>query len=145
MSDATSVEHIEAMLRARGGRVTSTRRATIDVLVAGGHHRHLSADEVADEVRRAHPDVAESTIYRTLSALEELGVVTHVHLGHGPSTYHLADEGHRHLSCQRCGRVTEVPAWEFAELTTHLRETYGFVLSEEHFALIGSCRACAGA
>ncbi|MBO0747241.1 MAG: transcriptional repressor [Acidimicrobiaceae bacterium] len=136
------VEDVVSMLRARGGRVTATRRVTIDVLLAGGDHRHLSADEVAGEVRKRLPDVAESTIYRTLTALEELGVVTHVHLGHGPSTFHLADQGHRHLVCQSCESVTEVPAWEFAALAQRLDEVYGFAMSSEHFAIVGRCRKC---
>lgn len=130
------------MLRARGGRVTATRRVTIDVLLAGGDHRHLSAEEVAGEVRQRLPDVAESTIYRTLTALEELGVVTHVHLGHGPSTFHLADQGHRHLVCQHCESVTEVPAYEFAALARRLDDAYGFAMSSEHFAIVGRCRNC---
>jgi Fur family transcriptional regulator, ferric uptake regulator len=139
---APAVEDVVSLLRARGGRVTATRRVTIDVLVAGGDHRHLSAEDVAAEVRKRLPDVAESTIYRTLTALEELGVVTHVHLGHGPSTFHLADQGHRHLVCQRCESVTEVPAHEFAALARRLDEAYGFAMSSEHFAIVGRCRNC---
>jgi Fur family ferric uptake transcriptional regulator len=135
-------EEIVALLRARGGRVTPTRRATIDVLLAGGEHRHLSAEDVATEVRRRLPDVAESTIYRTLTALEELGVVTHVHLGHGPGTFHLAEAAHRHLVCQRCDSVIEVPAFEFIALARRLEEVYGFAMSSEHFAIVGQCRNC---
>jgi Fur family transcriptional regulator, ferric uptake regulator len=135
-------EEIVALLRARGGRVTPTRRATIDVLLAGGEHRHLSAEDVATEVRRRLPDVAESTIYRTLTALEELGVVTHVHLGHGPGTFHLAEAAHRHLVCQRCDSVIEVPAFEFMALARRLEEVYGFAMSSEHFAIVGQCWNC---
>src|SRR5277367_4587959 len=102
---AAAAEGIVAKLRASGGRITATRRATIEVLLAGGDHRHLSAEDVAAEVRARLPDVAESTIYRTLAALEELGVVTHVHLGHGPSTFHLADQAHRHLVCRHCQAI----------------------------------------
>lgn len=137
-----STEEVIALLRARGGRVTATRRATIDVLLAGGDHRHLRAEDVAAEVRQRLPDVAESTIYRTLSALEELGVVTHVHLGHGPSTFHLTHQPHRHLVCQRCQRVVEVPAEEFAALARRLEERYGFAMSSEHFAIAGLCASC---
>lgn len=141
-ADDTAKERVVALLRARGGRVTPTRRATIDVLLAGGGHRHLSAEDVAAEVRRCLPDVAESTIYRTLSALEDLDVVTHVHLDHGPSTFHLSDQAHRHLVCRQCHTVTEVPSFEFVELSRRLDEEYGFAMSTEHFAILGQCRAC---
>jgi Fur family ferric uptake transcriptional regulator len=136
---ADPVEGILAKLRSAGNRITSTRRATVEVLVAGGH---LSAEEIVDEVRRRLPDVAGSTIYRTLTALEELGVVTHVHLGHGPSTFQIADPGHRHLVCDLCNRVVEVPNEEFAQLSERLDAVYGFSIPVEHFALIGRCRSC---
>ncbi len=139
---APGTEGIVAMLRARGGRVTSTRRATINVLLAGGKHRHLNAEQIAAEVRDRLPDVAESTIYRTLTALEEVGVVTHVHLGHGPSTFHLTNQTHRHLVCRRCEAVIEVPSYEFIELSRRLEDVYGFAMSSEHFAIVGECRTC---
>jgi Fur family ferric uptake transcriptional regulator len=129
-------------MRDRGGRMTAPRRATIDVLLAGNEHRHLSAEEIAADVRTRLPEVAESTIYRTLTALEELGVVTHVHLGHGPSTFHLADEAHRHLVCRHCQTIIEVPTDELDELARRLDDTYGFSISNEHFALAGECHAC---
>jgi Fur family ferric uptake transcriptional regulator len=139
---ATAVDGIVAKLRASGGRITATRRATIGVLLAGREHRHLTAEEVASEVRARLPDVAESTIYRTLAALEELGVVTHVHLGHGPSTFHLADHDHRHLLCRHCQDIVEIPSHEFDELAQQLAQRYGFTISKEHFALVGECRSC---
>ena len=40
--------------------------------------------------------------------LETIGVITHVHLGHGPSTFHLADPPHYHAVCASCGAVVEV-------------------------------------
>lgn len=142
-SSATSAaDRIVAALRARGGRLTSTRRATIEVLVAGGGHRHFTADEVDSEVRHRLPDVSPSTIYRILASLEELGILTHVHLGHGPATFHLADRPHHHLVCQQCGAVTEVPAGEFTELRRRFADVYGFTVADEHFALNGSCNSC---
>ncbi|MHB1444239.1 MAG: Fur family transcriptional regulator [Acidimicrobiales bacterium] len=141
-SRGVGADGIIAMLRANGGRATATRRATIEVLLAGGNHRHLSADDVAAEVRQRLPDAAESSIYRTLAVLEELGLVTHVHLGHGPSMFHLSDQTHRHLVCRRCDATIEVPISEFIDLARRLDESYGFAMSYEHFAILGECQAC---
>jgi Fur family ferric uptake transcriptional regulator len=141
-STAVAAEGIVAKLRASGGRITATRRATIEVLLAGPDHRHLSAEDVAREVRARLPDVAESTIYRSLGALEDLGIITHVHLGHGPSTFHLADQEHRHLVCQRCQTTVEVPSHEFEQLSERLEALYGFSIAVEHFALVGECATC---
>ena len=54
-------------------------------------------------------DVHMSTIYRFLDELEEIGVVTHSHLGHGRAVYDVTPVGHSHLVCEVCGAVTESP------------------------------------
>ena len=138
--DTEPVEAVLYQMRRRGGRATLTRRATIAVLLSG--RRHLSAEDIVKEVKANHPDVAESTIYRNLTALEDLGLVSHVHLGHGPSTYHLADESHQHLVCRRCGKVIEVPDEEFVPLAERLSSAYGFQIQPRHFAISGECRRC---
>lgn len=138
---ATSVEEILSALRRSGGRITSTRRATVETLLANAN-RHISAEEIVAEVRRRHSDVAESTIYRTLSALEELGLITHMHLDHGPATFHLADHEHRHLVCRNCHGIIETPAEMYADLAAEAERRYGFLVDSEHFALGGLCAAC---
>jgi Fur family ferric uptake transcriptional regulator len=127
-------------MRAAGGRVTTSRRAIVEVLLDSRDH-HLTAEEIVVAVRARLPDVAESTIYRTLTVLEHLGVVGHVHLGHGPATFHLSDQPHRHLVCTRCQAVIEIPAELLAELHGAIETQYGFSV-DEHFALTGLCRAC---
>ena len=141
MAAVDQVEAIIERLRGRGGRGTSARRATIQVLLDTGH-AHLSAEEIATRVKASQPEVAESTVYRTLNALETLGVVEHVHLGHGPSTYHLSADTHQHLLCDSCGAVVEVPDEVFAALSDQLQETYGFRIHPHHFAMVGECRVC---
>jgi Fur family ferric uptake transcriptional regulator len=91
-------------------------------------------------------DAHRATVYRTLDRLEELGVVSHVHLGHGPSTFHLDHvEGrpHHHAVCSSCGAVVEVPTGALDALADGLRSEYGFELSSQHFALSGRCSSCA--
>jgi Fe2+ or Zn2+ uptake regulation protein len=143
VATADPVEAIIGKIRDRGGRATDARRATIRVLLNTGQS-HLSAEDIVSQVKLQHPDVAESTIYRNLATLEELGVVEHVHLGHGPSTYHLTEDGHQHLLCERCGKVIEVPEETFAPLAEQLATTYGFRIHPRHFAIMGLCRRCQG-
>ncbi|HEX2063358.1 MAG TPA: transcriptional repressor [Acidimicrobiales bacterium] len=133
-------EPILAMLRAQGGRVTSSRRAILEAFLGVGGH--VTAESLTARVQASQPDVHESTIYRFLDELERLGVVDHVHLGHGPAVYHLASDAHHHLVCDRCGAVVEVPEEVFAGLRSRLAEDFGFTLQPRHFAVTGRCRAC---
>ena len=140
-ADRRRLDHFLELLRDSGARVTTARRAVLTVLLEADGH--LRAEDLADRVQRLHPDVHLSTIYRALEAFEELGVVAHVHLGHGPSTYHLSEELHHHAVCDVCGAVLELPADLLAAVGEQLRRDHGFVMDAHHFALAGRCAACA--
>jgi Fe2+ or Zn2+ uptake regulation protein len=139
--DGRRLEEILELLRQRGGRVTTARRAIIATLLSS--RNHVTADELAEQVQAAHPDVHLSTIYRCLDTLEKLELVDHVHLGHGRAVYHLTDEHHQHLVCESCGAVVEVPDDVFDDLAGRLRREFAFTLRAGHFAVAGLCRRCA--
>lgn len=139
----TRVERILGLMRRQGGRVTSARRGVISALVEAPGH--VTADDLATQVQATYPDVHLSTVYRTLDALERVGVVDHTHLGHGRAVYHLADEAHQHLVCELCGAVIEVPDTTFADLGATLLAEYGFKIRPSHFAMLGRCAQCVAA
>lgn len=128
-------------IRARGGRVTAPRVAILEVLLEGPHH--ATVEELEQRVRATAPDVHQATFYRTLAALEELGVVYHLHVDHGPSIWHVAVEAHEHLVCRSCGAIIEVAPEDFVALRASIAERYGFVLDTHHFVSQGLCRDCA--
>lgn len=128
-------------LRARGYRLTPQRQL---VLQAVARLRHATPEEICAEVNRTAAGVNISTVYRTLELLEELGLVTHTHLGHRPPTYHAAaDDDHLHLLCRDCGSVTEVGVSAADPLVRALAERFGFETDVQHFAIYGRCAACA--
>lgn len=136
-----SVEDVLDRVRARGGRVTTARRLLLNLLFESpGHH---TAEDLAAEVQARAPDVHISTIYRNLEELERLGVVVHAHLGHGPATYHLATSTHSHLVCGSCGAAFEAPEELFSDLARRAKRHYGFLIDPRHFAVLGTCSACA--
>ena len=138
----TTIDQIEARLAASGRRRTAPRRAIVQMLV--GAKGHVTADELAVDVQRRFPSVNISTVYRTLDALEELGIVDHVHLGHGRAVYHLTDEDHQHLYCERCERIVELPAAKLRAFLSSIDREYGFEVDRRHFAIVGRCRRCRG-
>lgn len=127
-------------LRARGGRVTHARKAVLEALMES--NSHVTADDLLSIVQTTYPDIHLSTIYRTLDALEHLGVVDHVHLGHGKAVYHLASNSHQHIVCESCSIVEEVPVELFTDLENVLMDKYQFKIRMNHFAVIGTCKNC---
>jgi len=141
--DFSTVDAVLAHLRARGSRVTSSRRILLEVLFATDGH--LTAEELAAAVQARAPDVHLSTIYRNLDELEHLGVVSHSHLGHGPSSYSLASHAHAHFMCGDCGVMIEAPPEMFRSLARAARSDLGFTIDPKHFAILGRCADCESA
>lgn len=128
-------------LRQRGYRLTPQRQL---VLEAVDTLEHATPDDILVEVRNTASGVNISTVYRTLELLEELGLVSHAHLGHGAPTYHLADRHHHiHLVCRDCENVIETDVAVAADFTAKLREDFGFETDMKHFAIFGRCKDCA--
>ena len=146
-AEVDPVELVLGEIRRRGGRVTTARRLVLRTLF--DRSGHCTAPELAEQVGRDVRDkgleIHLSTIYRFLDELEELGVVTHSHLGHGRAVYDLSPVGHSHLVCERCGAVTETPDELFASFARSVRARYGFSIDPHHFAMAGRCVNCASA
>jgi Fur family transcriptional regulator, ferric uptake regulator len=139
---ATHPDSLDGALRARGLRVTPQRRLVLDAVLALGHG---TPEQVCDRVQQLTPSLSLSTVYRTLELLEELGVVTHTHLGHGAPTYHpAAHADHLHLVCRRCGAVGEADVAHARTLAAAVLAGQGFRTELSHLSLHGLCARCQG-
>jgi Fur family transcriptional regulator, ferric uptake regulator len=134
------VDGVLELVRAHGGRATSSKRILLEVLFET--EDHLSVEALAAAVQARTPDVHLSTIYRNLEDLQELGVIVHTHLGHGPATYQLASLAHAHFLCESCGTVIEAPEAMFVGLAKSAKRELGFTIDPHHFAIHGRCAAC---
>jgi Fur family ferric uptake transcriptional regulator len=136
----TVATDLPATLRARGYRLTPQRQLVLDAVTL---LEHATPDEICAQVQRSAPGVNLSTVYRALELLEELGLVTHTHLGHGAPTYHPASTAeHLHLVCRDCGSVTETDVDVADALVDRLVLEHGFQTDVGHFAIYGRCRQC---
>ena len=98
--------------------------------------RPLSAEELAGE-----GDVASA--YRNLEVLEELGLVAHVHLGHGPGRYQPAGRPRAYALCESCGEVSPLPPDGARRRAQAVLAPSATRARFTHFPLAGLCPACA--
>jgi Fur family ferric uptake transcriptional regulator len=126
-------------LRAGGRRLGAARRQALDALTS------VDGPVTVEELAARIPDVHLSSVYRSLAVLEEVGVVRHVHIGHGPARYELVEQVGQavHLVCEVCGRDILAPDAMFEELRQQLEDEFGFVMRGGHTAITGRCDTCA--
>ncbi|MBO9579090.1 MAG: transcriptional repressor [Microbacteriaceae bacterium] len=128
-----SVPTLLNTVRSHGMRVSTARRSVLEALDAAGEP--LTAEELAGGA-----DLAST--YRNLETLESIGLVRHVHLGHGPGRYELSGRHDGWTTCQLCGRSTPLPSPALQAIRRAAREAAGFEPDFTHFALTGRCAEC---
>jgi Fur family ferric uptake transcriptional regulator len=140
VSATTSTTGVIEILRRRGLRMTPQRRAIVaEIMRTQGH---ISPTGLVRRVQGEMPGVNASTIYRTLSLLEEVGVLAHAHL-EGGAEYHRAEEPrHVHLACSNCGAEDDLSIGETEEIADLIVDRHDFEPDLTHFAISGLCGQC---
>jgi Fur family ferric uptake transcriptional regulator len=128
-------------LRSHGLRVSAARRLVLEALFAAD--APISAEQVADGLAGRLPPSDLASVYRNLETLEEMGLVRHFHLGHGPGLYAPTGAGDReYLVCDSCNAVTTVRSPEMEPVRQLIQDRFGYEARFGHFPIVGLCADC---
>lgn len=133
----------EERLASSSIRLTPGRKAVVHLL--GNAEGPLSATEIHDSLA----GVPLSTIYRTLSVLEEAGVLV-PHHATGVTRYEVADwiaGHHHHVICDSCGAVEDIvlpTALEdtIEEVVRAVAASAGHLHHDHSLEIHGLCSSC---
>ncbi|WP_227486796.1 Fur family transcriptional regulator [Nocardioides malaquae] len=128
-----------------GLRPTRQRTAVAEALTRTGDFR--SAQEIHDLVARTGEKVGLATVYRTLAALAEAGVVDVLRTEEGESLYRqcVATHHHHHLVCRDCGATVEIEGPAVETWAAAVAREHGYTAISHELELFGTCPRCAGA
>jgi Fur family transcriptional regulator, ferric uptake regulator len=140
--EAPDVDSAVEALRARGLRVSAARRLVLEALYAAG--APISAEQIADGLAGRLPRSDLASVYRNLETLEQVGLVRHRHLGHGPGLYsHAGLEEREYLVCDSCSTVMAVDSSEMDPVRELIQKRFGYEARFSHFPILGLCADCA--
>jgi Fur family ferric uptake transcriptional regulator len=132
------------LMRERGLRVSAARRLVVEALLAADGP--MSAEQIAQGIGGRVPSSDIASVYRNLQAFEDIGLVRHVHLGHGPGLHALAVTGVReYLTCERCADYRVVAPEELDGVRELIACHFGYEARFTHFPIVGLCASCAAA
>lgn len=142
MQSDAALELRSALVTA-GYRLTGPRLAVWQVV--SGSTAHLTADDIADELRSIDPTVNLSSVYRSLALFEELGLVRESRLGANEATHWEAahPDEHFHMKCTSCGGVEHHSGSLVAQIEEHLSDHHGFDANRVELLVSGTCSRCA--
>lgn len=139
---SSALDAFAAYLRDHNLPVTPQRLAIADVVLGSGSH--LSADDVARELRNRGSAAGLATVYRTIEVLIRSGLVVERDFGEGFKRYEPARDmpHHEHLLCSVCGRVTEFRDERLERMTTLIAEQHRFSRQGHRLVIYGTCADC---
>lgn len=134
------MERVLAQLSASGYKITPQRRLVLEVIMKSD--RHLTAEEVAEQVREIQPSVSVATIYRNINLLADLGLLSRLDIHAGPSRYEVFQGHDHHMVCLQCGTAIKLGICPMEEEILQAAQAVGFSVGSHHFEITGICKEC---
>ena len=99
---------VETMTQSRGFKMTPQRRAIVDYLQSA--HHHPTADEILQAVNRKFPMTSRATVYNTLNAFIDAGLVRQVAVDGARVYFDTNVDAHHHFFDEDTGQLEDIPA-----------------------------------
>ena len=139
-----TLEKAAETLRAAGMRMTKKRCGIVQALLEA--EAPLSLQDIQSRAgahSSARPDYA--TVFRTVAAMEKLGLVHKVSLQRSCTYYEISDprKHYDHLVCRQCGQVVliDIPC-PIGEAEKTIARQYGFRDLSHSLEFFGLCSTC---
>jgi Fur family ferric uptake transcriptional regulator len=135
------MESFRKRLQEAGLKSTRQRDAIVETFFR--LDKHISADELLDEVRKKQSRIGYATVYRTLKLLVEQGFALTKDFGDGQTRYdpiHDQDPQHDHLICVDCRKILEFNDEAIATRLEELATERGYSLRRRQLELYAECK-----
>jgi Fur family ferric uptake transcriptional regulator len=135
----TEMAHALDRMREAGQRITGARRSILRMLI--DEHGPFGAEEVHRRLPEGECDLV--TVYRTLTAMEELGLVRRCDFGDGTYRYEFNHAGHHHhhVICRVCRKVRVIDVC-VVDALERIAQEMGYTDVTHTLELFGVCPEC---
>ncbi len=96
-------------LTGAGLRPTRQRVALADLLIGDGQHRHVTAESLHDAVKQGDAPVSLATVYNTLKAFCDVGLIREVMVDGTKSYFDTRVDDHPHFFWEEDGKLSDAP------------------------------------
>jgi Fur family peroxide stress response transcriptional regulator len=128
-------------LQGAGMRLTPQRMAICRLLA--GTDDHPTAQMIYESLQPQFPTMSLATVYNTLEALVDLGMVNALGAAGDDTIHYDADTSpHVNLACISCHRVIDLPSKHVAALESEVAGNSGYKLLGARVLYYGLCPDC---
>lgn len=129
------MKNLEQRCSQAGLKMTEQRRIILRVLDQAADHP--SVDMVFERAKAMDDSISIATVYRTLSLLDEMNLVTRHEFKEGNSRYEVNMDHHHHLIDMETGDVIEFQNHELELIKEKIAQELGYELVDHRLELYG--------
>ena len=96
-----------------GLRPTKQRIKLAQVLIGDGKNRHITAESLFESVKKSDVSVSLATVYNTLKAFCDVGLINEVMVDGGKSYFDTRLDDHPHFFWEDTGEISDAPSDTF--------------------------------
>ncbi len=126
-------------MKQEGLRLTPQRVHIVELLF---ELSHPTAERIYAMMTEKFPYVSQATVYNTLHALMEIGVVRSLSTGDKSNHFEVADAEHWHFHCRICGGIYDLEANETVALSAIGAREGSFRVDRCQVEFYGVCERC---
>lgn len=137
------IEELKKIVKQKGLKYTEQREVVLSILLHASEH--LTAEEVYNEIKKVFPssNIGIATVYRALSFLEEVDLITSITFGTDGKKYESNSKSHHdHLICTSCGKIIEFIDEEIEKRQDKIAKKNKFKIVSHSMQLYGTCENC---
>ena len=129
---------IAATLEAKGHRLTGSRRAIVQAVLASDDLFSIG------DLQRTLPNVGRATIFRTMKLLVDLDLVCRIALEDGSVRYRVSRHSahHHHIICTACSSAEDFADCDLDAMTAQLAYRTDYDIQGHRLELYGLCPTC---
>ena len=93
-----------------GLRPTKQRIKLAQILIGDGENKHITAEGLFDLVKKSDVSVSLATVYNTLKAFCDVGLINEVMVDGGKSYFDTRLDDHPHFFWEDTGQISDAPS-----------------------------------
>jgi len=137
------LENFKKLLRTNNLKYTKQRELILEIIY--NNDGHFTPEDIYNLIKQTYPTVklGIATVYRTLTLLEESGIVSSISFGVQGKKYEFGlTDHHDHLVCIECGGIEEFIDETIEKRQEEIAKKHNFEMRDHIMKIVGICQAC---
>jgi len=137
------LENFKKLLRTNKLKFTKQRELILEIIY--NNNGHFTPEDIYNLIKQTYPTVklGIATVYRTLTLLEESGIVSSISFGVQGKKYEFGlTDHHDHLVCIECGGIEEFIDETIEKRQEEIAKKHNFEMRDHIMKIVGICQAC---